>query len=38
MFEEETLSSKNTAKFKDFTMPKITSSDFLFCQSIFALK
>ena len=26
MFEEETLSSKNTAKFKDFTMPKRISS------------
>ena len=36
-FEEETLSSKNTAKFKDFTMPKFTSSGF-FCKSNFALK
>ena len=26
IFEEETLSSKNTAKCKDFTMPKRTSS------------
>ena len=37
MLEEETLSSKNTAKFKDFTMPKGTSSDY-FCQSNFVLK
>ena len=37
MFEEETLSSKNTAKIKDFTMPKCTSSEF-FCQSNFVLK
>ena len=37
MFEEETLSSKNTAKFKDFTMPKRTSSGF-FCQPNFVLK
>ena len=37
MFEEETLSSKNTAKFKDFTMSKCTSSGF-FCQSNFVLK
>ena len=37
MFEEETLSSKNTAKIKDFTMPKCTSSGF-FCQSNFVLK
>ena len=37
MFKEETLSSKNTAKFKDFTMPKRTSSGF-FCQSNFVLK
>ena len=36
-FEEQTLSSKTTAKFKDFTMPKCTSSGF-FCQSNFALK
>ena len=26
MFKEETLSSKNTAKFKNFTMSKRTSS------------
>ena len=37
MFEEETLSSKNSAEFKDFTMPKCTSSGF-FCQSNFVLK
>ena len=29
MFEEETLSSKNTTKYKDFPMPKRTSSGFL---------
>ena len=28
MFEEETLSSKNTAEFKDFNMSKHTSSGF----------
>ena len=27
-FEEEVLSSKNTAKFKDFTLPKFTSNGF----------
>ena len=37
MFEEETLSSKNTAKFRDFKVLKRTSSDF-FCQSNFVLK
>ena len=36
-FEEETLSSKNTAKFKNFAMSKFTSSRF-FCKSNFALK
>ena len=36
-FEEEILSHKNTAKFKDFTMPKFTSSGF-FYKSDFALK
>ena len=36
-FEEETLSSKNTAKFRDFTKPKCTSSGF-FCQSNSASK
>ena len=28
MFEEETFASKSTTKFKDFTMPKRTSSGF----------
>ena len=28
MFEEETFTSKNTAKFKDFTSPKHISSEF----------
>ena len=28
MFKEKALSSKNTAKFKDFTMPKRISSGF----------
>ena len=37
MFREETLSSKNTTKFKDFIKPKRTSGGF-FCQSNFALK
>ena len=37
IFNKETLSSENAAKFKDFTMPKRTSSEF-FCQSNFALK
>ena len=37
MFKEETLSSKYTAKFKDFTMPKHASGGF-FCQPNFALK
>ena len=37
MFEEETLSSKNTAKFKDFTMPEFTSSGF-FLQIRFCIK
>ena len=37
MFEEETLSSKNTAKFKDFTMPKCTSSGF-FLSTKFCFK
>ena len=37
MFEEEALSSKNIAKFKDFTMPKHISNRF-FCQSNFVLK
>ena len=37
IFEEETLSSKNAAEFKDFTMPKRTSSEF-FCQSNFISK
>ena len=37
MFKEETLSSKNAAEFKDFTMPKCTSSEF-FCQSNFISK
>ena len=32
MFKEETLSSKNTAKFKDFTMPNRTSSRFFVSQ------
>ena len=36
-FEEETLSSKNTANVKGFAMPKHTSSGF-FCQSNFGLK
>ena len=31
-FEEEILSSKNTGKFKDFTMPKRTSSGFFVNQ------
>ena len=31
-------SSKNTAKYKDFTKPKCTSSGFFFSQSDFALK
>ena len=30
--------SKNTAKYKDFTKPKCTSSGFFFSQSDFALK
>ena len=34
MFEEETVSSKNTAKFKDFTMPKFSSSGFVFKSDI----
>ena len=38
IFKEETFVSKNTTKFKDFTMPKHTSSVFFFCQSNFALK
>ena len=33
-FEEETVSSKNTAKFKDFTMPKFSSSGFVFKSDI----
>ena len=37
MFEEETFPSKNSAKCKDFNLPKHTSSGF-FCQSNFALK
>ena len=37
MFKEKALSSKNTAKFKDFTMPKCISSGFS-CHSNFALK
>ena len=37
MFEEETLSSKNNAKFKDFAMLKHTTIVF-FCQSNFSLK
>ena len=37
MFEEETLSRKNTAKFKDLTTSKFTTSGF-FCKSDFALK
>ena len=36
-FEEETLSSKNTGKFKDFTMPKCTSSGF-FLPNKFCIK
>ena len=38
MFKEETFASKNTAKFKDFTMPKWTSSGFFFPIKYFALK
>ena len=34
---EETLSGKNTPKFKDFAMPKRTSSGF-FCRSNFPSK
>ena len=34
-FEEETLSSKNTAKFKDFTMPKCTSSRYFLSIKFF---
>ena len=34
MFEEQTLSSKNTAEFKDFTMPKFSSSGFFFKSDI----
>ena len=37
MFEEQTLSSKNTAEFKDFTMPKFSSSGF-FLNHILHLK
>ena len=36
MFEEETLSIKNNAKFKDFTIAKHTCR--FFCQSSFVLK
>ena len=38
IFNKETLSSENAAKFKDFTMPKRTSSEFFlsikFCIKI----
>ena len=36
IFERKTMTSKNTAKFKDYTLPKCTISGF-FCQSNFAL-
>ena len=34
IFNKETLSSENAAKFKDFTMPKRTSSEFFFVNQI----
>ena len=37
IFKEETFANENIAKFRDFTMPKHTSSVF-FCQSNFTLK
>ena len=37
IFEGETMTSTNTAKFKDYTLPKWTNSGF-FCQTNFALK
>ena len=34
MFEEETISNKNIAKFKDFATPKFISNRFFFVYQI----